>query len=168
MNRSFILFLFLSLFGPLSGLAGSSSPETGEDTENEATGSNKNSPRRIYCQGIRDEPGTPTYAFELLRRSGGNYEARYLNLPGDEQAPPEVVASIPGLKCRFYSKNRYHFQCEKFGASIESIRIREQKLSLISNSLRTSFWREFRAIGNEVPNVYLVYRFGAPDSCQIR
>lgn len=124
--------------------------------------------RRVACTEIREEPGAPTFRFELVKQSDGSFDARYLNLPGDENAPPEVVALIDNLKCRFLKKPSYLFQCQKFGASVESVRIFEEKLSINSNTVQRDTFREFRAVGSEVPNVFLVYRFGRAATCVVQ
>lgn len=124
--------------------------------------------QKISCTAIRDEPGAPTYAFELVRKSNRTYEAKYLHLPGDESAPAEVVAKISDLKCRFYTRNKYYFQCQKFGASIESIFIDEKTLSLIANKIHIVPFKEFRAVGTQVPNTFMAFRFGKADRCNLR
>lgn len=125
----------------------------------------RGNPAKVSCTAIREEPGAPTYGFELIRKNAKNYEARYLSYPGDETLPPEVVASIPDLQCRFLSAKTFYFQCSRLGASVESIEIEERKLSLIENQIQKDLFREFRATGSEVPGIYLVYRFGKADTC---
>ncbi|HVK61652.1 MAG TPA: hypothetical protein VM432_08885 [Bdellovibrionales bacterium] len=123
--------------------------------------------RQVRCTEIREEPGAPTYAFELQRR-GQTYTARYLNLPGDESVPPQVFAEISQLRCRFRSGDAFQFQCSKPGASIEGVEITERKLSLIADeTIRTEF-KEFRAVGIEVPESFLVFRFGPAATCRVR
>jgi len=120
---------------------------------------------KVACTAIREEPGAPTYGFELKRMGPQSYQARYLSFPGDESLPPEVVAEVSDLKCRFLPSKKFYFQCQRLGASVESIEIEERKLSLIENKIQKDLFREFRAVGSDVLGVYLVYRFGKADTC---
>ena len=124
--------------------------------------------KRIACTAIRDHSNSPTYGFELIKQSDGSFHARYLNIPGKEGTKPEVVAFIDKLKCRFLKKPSYLFQCEKFGASVESIRIYEDKMSLSANKVQRDKFREFRAVGTNVPGHYLAFRFGDHDICVVQ
>ncbi|MEZ0391653.1 MAG: hypothetical protein ACAH59_05525 [Pseudobdellovibrionaceae bacterium] len=123
--------------------------------------------KKVSCVALRDEPGAPTYSFELVRQSDRSYSARYLHLPGDPEAPPKVEAEIPDLKCRFYSNRWFYFQCEKRGASVESVEITERTLNLVSDKVRSQIFKEFRSTGTEVPGSFLVYRFASGDICRV-
>jgi hypothetical protein len=123
--------------------------------------------KKVSCTAIREEPGAPTQSFELVISNNNSYEARFLNLPGNESAPPVVLASIPGLQCRFLSSNGFFFQCQKEGASLKSVEITENSLRLIGDEMQTDVFREFRAVGNAVPNIFMVFRFGRADTCAV-
>lgn len=122
----------------------------------------------VTCRALRDDPGAPTYGFELVRQSNGSYEARYLDYPGNEDLPSEVKVRVADLKCKFLSNRGFYFQCLRFGASAESVFIHEQKLSLIADRLQVDYFREFRLIGTDVPGGYLVTRFASADLCSVK
>lgn len=124
--------------------------------------------KRVACTALRDHANSPTYSFELLKQSDGTFTARYLNIPGKDGTPPQIVASINKLKCRFLKKPSFLFQCQKFGASVESIRVLEEKLSLSTNKVHRDYFREFRAVGIEVEEGYQNFRFGDYDICVVQ
>ncbi len=157
MKKIFLFFLFSLVISNVAR----SGEESAESADTRVV-------RKVSCRALRDEPGAPAYAFELVRKANRSYEARYLFIPGNESSPPEVMAAIGNLKCKFLSSNGFYFQCLRFGASVESIRIREQKRSLIADQIQTDYFREFRSIGVDVPGGYLVYRFASADICSVR
>jgi len=124
--------------------------------------------QRVACTALRDHSNSPTYAFELVKQDNQTFEARYLHIPGGEGTTPEILGKIDQLKCRFLKQPSYLFQCQKFGASVESIRISEEKLNLVSDKVHKSMFREFRAVGINVPNQYLNFRFGSADICVVQ
>ena len=124
--------------------------------------------RKLTCTAIREEPGAPTYGFQLKRQKDDTFTAKFLDYPGDPSLPPTTVASISGLACRFQSETPYFFQCQRVGGSIESIEILERKLSLISDDYVDRKFKEFRATGIAIPDGYFVSRFGPADRCEIQ